>query len=91
MVVLCLENKTVLQFVINSSSKNLSFAVTNYVDDGINSPPLTKIMTYRSYIVDDLSKYLPDRVIVGISAATGKYAAVHRIDQLMEFYLNFTR
>ncbi|KAK9938003.1 hypothetical protein M0R45_014766 [Rubus argutus] len=55
----------------DSGSKNLSVAYTSYVNG-------SQVMRYVAYMVD-LEQYLPQRVIVGFSAATGQYFASFKI------------
>ncbi|KAK9938013.1 hypothetical protein M0R45_014775 [Rubus argutus] len=55
----------------DSGSKNLSVAFSSFVNGG-------QVMRYLAYTVD-LEQYLPEKVIVGFSAATGQYYASYRI------------
>nr|KYP61214.1 Lectin-domain containing receptor kinase A4.2 [Cajanus cajan] len=55
----------------NSSTHNLSVSFTAYSDD-------EQVEEYISYKVD-LRKYLPGRVILGFSAATGRLYEVHTL------------
>ncbi|BBH01740.1 hypothetical protein Prudu_012109 [Prunus dulcis] len=57
----------------NSSLKNLSVAFTTF-----NNDTQEQKISYLSYMVD-LSKYLPDWVIVGFSASTGAASALHTL------------
>ncbi|KAI5333148.1 hypothetical protein L3X38_023278 [Prunus dulcis] len=57
----------------NSSLKNLSVAFTTF-----NNDTQEQKISYPSYMVD-LSKYLPDWVIVGFSASTGVASALHTL------------
>ncbi|KAK9938024.1 hypothetical protein M0R45_014785 [Rubus argutus] len=60
----------------NSSSKNLSVAFTTF-ENGVNGD---KVQVIRNiYFSGDLLQYLPDRVIVGFSASTGLFFALHKI------------
>ncbi|KAK9938021.1 hypothetical protein M0R45_014782 [Rubus argutus] len=60
----------------NSSSKNLSVAFTTF-EIGVNGDEV-QVIRNISFLVD-LLQYLPDRVIVGFSASTGRSVALHKI------------
>ncbi|CAN6560990.1 unnamed protein product [Malus baccata var. baccata] len=62
----------------NSSSKNLSVAFTTLVTSDLNDSQVVQKMTYFDYTVD-LTRYLPDWVVVGFSASTGQCIAIHKI------------
>ncbi|KAM1583106.1 hypothetical protein ACFX10_030755 [Malus domestica] len=62
----------------NSSSKNLSVAFTTLVTSDLNDSQVVQKMTYFDYTVD-LTRYLPDWVVVGFSASTGVCIAIHKI------------
>ncbi|CAN6539625.1 unnamed protein product [Malus baccata var. baccata] len=57
----------------DSKSKNLSVAFTTYNANGV------QVMSYLNYTVD-LTRYLPDLVVVGFTGETGRYYAMHKIN-----------